>query len=101
MAKKTVAKKKPNAPDLTLRNLHAEKKREAAIVKRLDDLEARNLKFGPRIQRVEEQVRELWDEVQTVKDQLQALLKREDERQTVTSVNTDRRIDDLLLDEPK
>lgn len=86
MAKKSTSTKKPNAPDLTLRNLHAEKKREAAIVKRLDDLEARNLKFGPRLQRLEEQVREMLDNQAILEKRFGNLLKREDER-SVTNIS--------------
>lgn len=52
-------KKKTNQADLTLRNLRAAKKRDAERERRLTQLEERNLKFGARIQRLEERLRDV------------------------------------------
>ena len=51
--------KKRNPSDLTLRNLHALKKRLTQSERRLSWLEERNMKFGSRIQRLEERLRDL------------------------------------------
>lgn len=51
--------KKRNPQDITLRNLRVMKTRHVTLEARVQDLEDRNMKYGTRIQRLEEQVRDL------------------------------------------
>lgn len=59
MKRKQTLTKKRNPQDITLRNLRVMKGRHYDLEARVQDLEDRNLRFGTRIQRLEEQVRDL------------------------------------------